>query len=258
MNDLNRSLHLHLLHVLLFASFPCFAVIIWYFGPSRIYTGDWCFKYGFITMEQIRQIYDEYFSGKMMTVVSDCNYSGSWVSSWMNYMDKHNIKPCQHSTRRHKAYLSFVSSCGEHETATSPLMVARAFSNDFEGKVWMRCHKHKLAYGQHLQYCITTIKTCDADYTDPCSLPVDFSWSNKCLDERIYFVKGRMFDRWAVVSVTDSDEIIDRLRQSWLEDLQDFRQSFTVLDSGVGRAPSAEILHKFYRLFPMNNIRLDL
>lgn len=209
-------------------------------------------------MEQIRQIYDEYFSGKVMTVVSDCNYSGCWVSSWMDYLEKKKIQPCQHSSRRNKTYLSFVSSCGEYEKATSPLMVTRAFSNDLEGKVLMRLHKYRLAVGQHLQYCIPTIKTCDAEYEDPCSLPANYSWSTKALDERIYFVRGQMFDRWAVVSISGPDDIIDRLRKSRLEDLKEFRQHVLVLDTGVGREPPVEKLMKLDQIFPMNSIRLDL
>jgi len=232
--------------------------MIWYFGPSRIFTGDWCFKYGFVTMEQIRQIYDEYFSGKVMTVVTDCNYSGSWVKSWMSYLEKRCIQPCQHSSRRNKTYLSFISSCGEYEKATSLFMVARAFSNDSKGKVWMQLHKHRLAPSQHLQYCITTIKTCNAEYGEPCSLPTGYSWHMKVMDESVHFIKSKMFDRWAFVIISGSDDVIDSIRHSTLEELEKFRGHVMVLDSGLGREPPVEKLTKLYQMFPMNRIRLDL
>ena len=209
-------------------------------------------------MEQIRQIYDEYFPGKVMTVISDCNYSGCWVTSCMNCLEKRNIQPCQHSSRKNKTYLSFISSCGEYETAITPLMVVRAFSNNKEGNILMRLHKSKLATSQHLQYCITTIKTCDADFDEQCSLPTNYSWSTKRLDERVHFIRSRIFDRWVVVSISGPDDITDRLRRSNLEDLMDFEQYAIVLDTGMGREPPIEKLMKLYKMFPMNNIRFDL
>jgi len=235
-------------------------VIIWYCGHSKVYTGDWCLNHGFITCQHIQQIYEEYFKGKIMTVISDCSHSGQWVSPWTRYLEKNNIQPCVHSAKQKRTYLSLVTSCTGFETASSLLMAARGFVKSSSGSNNVVLHKQTVSEGQHTQCCITTTKTCNADFTAPCSLPPDYSWARKQLDERIYLMRNRTYTKWAVVAISGATEDVnDRIRRSRIEDLDEFGEKCArILYSGDDRSPSMETVVNFNSKFPMNSIRLNL
>ena len=78
------------------------------------------------------------------------------------------------------------------------------------------------------------------------------------MDEHVHIVRSKMFDRWAVVSISGSDDVVNNIRRSMLEELEKFKGHLMILDTGQNREPPIEKLAKMYQMFPMNRIRLDL
>jgi len=55
------------------------SAVLWYLGHSEEGTGNWCFKDGTISFQEIFDLYRIHYSGKPLTINSDCCYSGNWV-----------------------------------------------------------------------------------------------------------------------------------------------------------------------------------
>ena len=73
-------------------------------------SGDWPFMDGVLTFQDIYDLYKSYLRGKLLYIVSDCCYSGSWVRKCASLLDKENIY-CGHDAERRKIYLKIFASC---------------------------------------------------------------------------------------------------------------------------------------------------
>ena len=195
-----------------------------------------------------------------MTIVSDCSYSGQWITPWVQYLERKKIQPCVHSSKKQRVYLSLITSCRGFETASTLLMAIRVFCNSSSGGNSIHPYNCRIDDGQHTHCCITTMKTCTADFDAPCSLPPDYTWAKRRLDERIFLMRNRTYTKWAVVALTGpSEDINDQIRRSRIEDLEDYGNDYVrILYSGKDRRPSIEKVVKVNNKFPMNNIRLNL
>ena len=69
-------------------------VVIYYIGPGKRHTGDWCFADGFITFKDITDAYMECFRSKALGIFSDCSYSGRWVRELVYFLDDVGVQPC--------------------------------------------------------------------------------------------------------------------------------------------------------------------
>ena len=76
------------------------AALIWYMGHGQKNTGNWCFKDGEITLDEIIKLYTTYFSGKLLYLISDCCYSGQWVRRMADIMDHWKVETCGHQAKR--------------------------------------------------------------------------------------------------------------------------------------------------------------
>ncbi len=70
-----------------------------YIGPGQRDTGNWCFKNGLISFEEIMELYTEHFKKRVLMIVSDCTYSGRWVKEAMTFMDRQGVGPCGHEAK---------------------------------------------------------------------------------------------------------------------------------------------------------------
>ena len=85
-------------------------------------TGDWCFEDGFITFRDIAQLYlraSHNFKGRVLTIVSDCSYSGFWVRDCMEFLDELGVQPCGHKAREKGILIKVCASCKSNEVPTT-------------------------------------------------------------------------------------------------------------------------------------------
>ncbi len=75
-----------------------FLAYIWYFGHSEKDTGNWCFKDGTISFDEILDIYRRQQRETLLTIISDCSFSGNFVRRYAEILDNENIPPCGHKT----------------------------------------------------------------------------------------------------------------------------------------------------------------
>ena len=82
-----------------------------YLGNSEKETGNWCFKDGTISFQEIFDIYRRTCPDKVFSIRSDCSYSGQWVRECARVLDSLHISPCGHRARENGALVKVFASC---------------------------------------------------------------------------------------------------------------------------------------------------
>ena len=87
------------------------AATIIYTGHSERGTGNWCFKDGTISFQEVFDLYRRHFRGRLLTIVTDCCYSGNWVYACAEALDNMGIPPCGHKAREQGVLIKVFASC---------------------------------------------------------------------------------------------------------------------------------------------------
>ena len=220
------------------------AVLIHYIGPGKKHTGDWCFADGFITFKDITDVYMECFQSKCLEVISDCSYSGRWVSEFRVFMDKVGVQPCLHSGREKNVLLEVYASCSSHQIPHSLLYSARGTGNDKNtGSFYISTCKlvgHEVGPHQNTHAVYNTVITCKKGLHDQCALKPNFTWCNQGAAERTFLVRVN-YESWYYLQVVDDHETLCKyVEQAKTEcfDPEDYGQ---IIRSGLGRDPPKEV-----------------
>ena len=89
-------------------------------GHSEESTGNWCFKDGTISFQEVFDLYRRCCTGKVLTINSDCCYSGNWVKDCAKTLDRLGIPPCGHRAREQGILVKVFASCQPDQKATEP------------------------------------------------------------------------------------------------------------------------------------------
>ena len=95
-------------------------VAINYLGHSEKGTGNWCFCDGTISYSDIVDLYRKHCQGKLLTVQSDCCYSGQWVLDCAKTLDSLGVPPCGHRAQERGVLLRVFASCQPDQKAAEP------------------------------------------------------------------------------------------------------------------------------------------
>lgn len=223
--------------------------VVHYFGNGKRNTGDWCFHDGFITFKDIASLYLECFSGRVLTITSDCSHSGSWVRASMEFLDEQGVQPCGHSATKKGIFLKVYASCKSHETAAVSCFGLRTAENDKNTTRISYNFRDAPQPTQHPCGYDFTFYRCKADKPEePCTFSADYTWHKRSQGQRIYLVRGKDKGRpaWHYVLVVDDDKTIDRFVELTQGEnaghcdinIEDFGQ---VLKSGFGNNPPDSI-----------------
>ena len=106
--------HKSITHLLIFLH----TVALFYTGDSEKGTGNWCFKDGVISFQDIYDLYIEHFKGKRLSIISDCSYSGNWVKECAKVYDDQGILYCGHHSREKGILINVYASCQAYQEAT--------------------------------------------------------------------------------------------------------------------------------------------
>lgn len=135
------------------------AVVLHYIGPGKEGTGDWCFRDGFITFEDLTELYNQHFKGRVLSIVSDCSYSGNWVNKAMTFMDSRGVKPCGHIARKKEILIKVYASCQDKEVPKELTFSLHCATTDrATGNMIFKIH------------LITALHPAVDDKQDPCGL----------------------------------------------------------------------------------------
>ena len=94
--------------------------MIWHSGHGERGTGNWCFKDGTVSFQDIFDHYMKHFWGSILTVISDSCYSGKWVYACADILDQMGIPPCGHKTKKRGMLIKVFASCQPSQKAADP------------------------------------------------------------------------------------------------------------------------------------------
>ena len=109
--------------------------LIQYLGHSEKGTGNWCFKDGTISFQEIFNLYRKFSAGKLLSLLSDCCYSGHWVRECAKTLDSLRIPPCGHRARENGALVKVFASCQPDEEAGEPCYSIASVKSDTDGSI---------------------------------------------------------------------------------------------------------------------------
>ena len=216
--------------------------MIWYTGCSQRGTGNWYFKDGCITFQDIFRLYMNHFRGKMLTLVCDCNYSGQWVRECAKELDALGIPPCGHHCKENEIQIKVMcSSEGEQQAATlSYVDDAVKIRN---GNIWFSTWKETRSGRVTAARGDFTMLCCGRKEDAKCEIEPSYGWKWEerlfTDSRRLYLVRGTTGeDRdnvWHYILVEEEKLALFKIRlQAGIIDLANYGE---VLYSGLGKEP---------------------
>ena len=223
--------------------------MIWYTGHSQRGTGNWCFKDGYITFQDILKLYMNHFKGKVLTLVCDCNYSGQWVRECAKELDALGIPPCGHHCKKNEIQIKVMcSSEGEQQAAT--LSYVDDAVKIHNGKIWFypwretRSGQVTAARGDFTMICCGNQKNEECEIEPSCG----WKWEERLFTDTMlmYLVRGvtgvNSDKVWHYILVNKA--ILDKFKirlKTGVIDLDDYGK---VLYSGLGEEPDESTKYK--------------
>ena len=238
--------------------FVLFTVVLYHVGPGKKGTGDWCFSDGFISFREIMDLYTQHFRGRVLTIISDCSYSGSWVREAMAFMDEQGVGPCGHVAKEKGILVKVFSSCLANEIpAELAFSTHCAKNNTSTGKIsgvpgW------SIHDGQHPSGIDFTRVRCMNKIDQPCSMASGSTWERWSTAERIFLVRGKEGDRpcWRYVKLKDNEDT----RKEFFEAVESGSVNVTkfgkLLESGWGKDPPEDVVKKMTEKYVVKYIHV--
>lgn len=236
-----------------------FIGVLFYTGYSERHTGNWCFKDGVITFDEIFGLYMDVMRGKPLLIVSDCNYSSNWVENATQKLDEIGILSCGHHAREQGILLKVFTSCEKNLETTMCLFadkIAAVTAEEDDGYVYYPQGKYD-SYRLGICFDFMLIR-CNKKHDEPCEVDrSEYSWADRVFNgSLLYCVRGK--DRgkpaWHYVLVDEEKEgaFKDKLKTGSV-DVADYGK---VLKSGWGEDPPKPIKDtmqkRFNKYFPLD------
>ena len=189
-----------------------------YIGPGKKGTGDWCFSDGFISFRDIMHLYlqNAYFKGRVLTIVSDCSYSGCWVKEAMSFLDEHGVGPCGHTAKEKGILVKVYASCLANEIPAELAFSTRCAKNDKNtGTISynIKLRGEKIHDGQYTSGLDFTEVLCKSKINEPCTMTPGSTWRQWSTAKRVIEFTGTENDQpvWHYVLLVDDEETITKL-----------------------------------------------
>ena len=112
-----------------------FPALIWYTGHGEEGTGNWCFKDGVITFEEVFALYKRHFQGKLLCLICDCCFAGHWIQRCGEALDSMGIGACGHQAREHGILIKIGTSCQSDQTASDTCFASNGVRLGSEGRL---------------------------------------------------------------------------------------------------------------------------
>jgi len=231
-------------------------VSIYYTGYGQEGTGNWCFKDGAISFQEIFTLYQKYLAGKVLCIFTDCSYSGQWVVECAKCLDEMGIGACGHQAREKGTMLKVFASCQPDQKATIDHYVTKKgiYYSDDDNSIWLYYNKKLSDTQTTCGYDFTKIKCLQMDGPKaPCRLPdipPKCSWKWEELfatdyDNRpaslIFTVRGTDKGRKAWHLVLVERKLLESFHETVATGNVDVAKFGYVIKSGWGKDPPDDI-----------------
>ena len=232
--------------------------LIHYTGHGEKNTGNWCFKDGVITFQDIFGLYMDCFRGKRLTIHSDCSYSGNWIKDCVKTLDDLAIPSCGHYTRKERILLRVFCSCRADEEATVLCYITEANRFDENNKLVVTDYNKTLSSGQTTKLGDLTQIRCSKTTTETCEVDSTCTWEDRIFRKghRVYLICGKENDKQAWYYILVNEDKLEHFKTQLCTGIMKLVKYGTILYSGWGQDPPQDIVHKvdlrFKQIFNAN------
>ncbi len=189
------------------------------------------------------ELYTEHFQKRVLTIVSDCSYSGRWVKEAMTFMDTQGVGPCGHEAKEKGILVKVYTSCLANEVpAELAYSTHGATNNKNTGIIYYDFNRKEIHDDQHTSGLDFTQVRCKNKIDQPCTMAPHSTWQLRNDGSRVYLVRGKDkgCQSWHYVLLVDDEETIQAFKakvKSGSVDVADYGQ---VLKSGWVEDPPEE------------------
>lgn len=222
-----------------------------YFGNGRESDGAWCFKFGYLTFEDIIRLYKEYFAGKEMTIVLDSTSSYKWIQKYHIHLDSLKVRPCGHFGRKAGKFLQLIATSSAHDQGcpSCNAFAVRGLHTNSHGVTYIQPDGFEIHTNQHLSYCSPFSITCDnMKMEDPCTMPEGSTWCrDSTLGQRIVLLRSNDGSRWAYVHVLEDQDMV-KVKRDILRDSHNYLE---IIKEGDGCGPPDHVRKHMHVKYPL-------
>ena len=226
--------------------------MIHYFGNGRKFRGDWCFSDGYITFQDLMDVYMETYRGRVLTIVSDCSHSGSWVKQCYEFFEGQGIIPCGHHAVKKGILLKVFTSCRQNDTASvlrfsmQCIFVNKNTGGNINYNIPKKIGKMQQSSGKDF-----TTMLCVKKVDEECVRDSSMTWEMESESDRIYLVKGtdKGRDAWYYVLLFDDEENISNFKEALQDKIINLEKYGKILHSGFGKEPPNEVTEKLHKKY---------
>ena len=223
------------------------AAVLQYLGNSEKGTGNWCFKDGTISFQEIFDIYRRTCPDKILSIQSDCSYSGQWVRECARALDHLHIPPCGHRARENGALVKVFASCQPDQEAAEPCYSIEAVTVMNDGSF---THYAKQLTEQKSTWFDSTRLVCcrEPDFPCPKTTFQHLTWENAVDGTIILELAGRR-DVWYYLILHRAGDDYHQQFESQHKSDSSLRLSDWgyILESGEGQYPPPAVRDKVVR-----------
>ena len=194
-----------------------------------------------VTFEEVFALYMDHFRGKVLGLVCDCSYSGSWVEQCAKKLDEMGIPSCGHHTREQGVLIKVYCSCKDDQQASLLAYCEEAVFVNEKKEMWYWFGK-KLTSGQHTM-CVSFVDIhCSKKPEEVCEVPPDHTWMDRSINSRyVYLVKRKDRGRPAWYYVLVEKEKEQEFKEQLHAETIDLSKFGKILQSGFGKDPPKQV-----------------
>ena len=190
-------------------------------------------------------LYTQHFRGRVLTIVSDCSYSGSWVTEAIEFMDEQGVGPCGHMAKKKGILVKVFASCLANEIPAELAFSTYCPQNGSTGDMcWIIDYcDEQIQDDQHPSGIDFTEIQCENKIDQPCTMAPGSTWQKWSIAKSIQLFRSETRGRptWYYVRVKDFEAA-----ESGVVDLSELGE---IVASGWGEDPPEDVVEKIARQY---------
>ena len=202
-------------------------------------------------------LYTQHFRGRVLTIVTNCSYSGSWVREAMTFMDEQGVGPCGHVAKEKGILVKVFASCLANEIPAELAFSTHCPKNNKSTGYlsYMICFRGNEIYdGQHPSGIDFTRVQCKNMIDHPCTMAPGSTWKKWSTAKRLFMIKGtdRGQQAWQYVKLMDNEDArkaFDRQKTTGSIDTALFEE---IVRRGWGKDPPNDIKEEIIEHYLIN------
>ena len=201
---------------------------------------------------------NQHFRGRVLYIISDCSYSGSWVKECMEFMDEQGVGPCGHPAKEKGILIKAFASCLSNEIPMELAFSTHCANNDKNlgtlAYYATGLRSKEIHEGQHPSGFDFTSVRCKNKIDEPCTMAPGSTWQRWSTAERLFIVRGK--DRgqpaWHYVLLVDDEDTITAFHKKLKEGSLDVANYGKLIKSDWGQDPPNDFKEQMQRTYTID------